>query len=51
MNELTIVERSSGFWVVDNSGPVEGPFETFEVAQSWIDAQNNSKAEMVAFMN
>lgn len=23
---MTIIERSSGYWLVDDSGPVEGPF-------------------------
>jgi hypothetical protein len=34
---LEIVERSSGFWVVDNSGVVDGPFDTVTEAQAWVD--------------
>ena len=29
---LEIVERSSGFWLVDKSGVVDGPFLTMEDA-------------------
>ena len=31
-----IVERSSGFWIVNDTGPVDGPFLTEEEAQAKI---------------
>lgn len=42
---MTIVERSSGFWVVDVYGVVEGPFMEYEEALAWIrDFENAEKA-------
>jgi hypothetical protein len=37
---MNIVERSSGYWVVDNDGVIEGPFNTIEEAQNYIDKEN-----------
>jgi hypothetical protein len=37
-----IVERSSGFWVVDRSTP-NGPFDTVEEAQDWIEQQRRDE--------
>lgn len=34
-NDQAIVERSGGFWVVDDSQAVAGPFESAEAAQEW----------------
>tara|TARA_Y100000593_G_scaffold42881_1_gene82079 strand:+ start:947 stop:1099 length:153 start_codon:yes stop_codon:yes gene_type:complete len=31
-NEYEIVERSSGFWIVDDWGVVNGPYDTVEEA-------------------
>lgn len=33
---MNIVERSSGFWIVDASGVVEGPFDSAEEAAAVI---------------
>lgn len=41
--DIEIVERSSGFYVVDSNGVVEteaavgGPFDTAKEAQDWAD--------------
>ena len=41
--DIEIVERSSGFYVVDSNGIVEtegvvgGPFDTFEEAREWAN--------------
>jgi hypothetical protein len=35
-----IVERSSGFWVVDGLD-AEGPFKSVKAAQKWIDNHSN----------
>lgn len=45
MNKLTIVERSSGFWVVDNSGVVEGPFSDALAAQAFINVWESQPKE------
>jgi hypothetical protein len=37
---MNIVERSSGYWVVDNDGVIDGPFYTIKEAQQYIDRQN-----------
>jgi hypothetical protein len=37
---MNIVERSSGYWIVDNDGVIEGPFDTIEEAQNYIDKEN-----------
>ena len=37
---MEIIERSSGFWIVDDSGIVEGPFETVEEAALWFEKHN-----------
>lgn len=42
---MTIVERSSGFWVVDIDGVIEGPFMEYEEALAWIrnfEAEENA---------
>jgi hypothetical protein len=39
IESIEIVERSSGFWVVDRSGVVEGPFDTLELANTWITVE------------
>lgn len=36
---MNIVERSSGYWVVDNDGVIEGPFDTIKEAQNYIDQE------------
>jgi hypothetical protein len=33
---MTIVERSSGFWIVDIFGVVEGPFLDYDEAANWV---------------
>jgi hypothetical protein len=30
---MEIIEGSSGYWIVDSGGAVDGPFDTFEAAQ------------------
>ena len=37
---MNIVERSSGYWVVDNYGVIDGPFYTIKEAQQYIDKEN-----------
>lgn len=37
---MNIVERSSGYWVVDNDGVIDGPFYTTKEAQQYIEKQN-----------
>ena len=37
MSKIEIVERSSGFWLVEETGVVDGPFETIEEAQNELD--------------
>ena len=37
---MNIVERSSGYWVVDNDGVIDGPFYTIKEAQQYIDKEN-----------
>ena len=37
MSKIEIVERSSGFWLVEETGVVDGPFETLEEAQNELD--------------
>ena len=37
MSKIEIVERSSGFWLVEEIGVVDGPFETIEEAQNELD--------------
>ena len=37
---MNIVERSSGYWVVDNDGVIDGPFQTIKEAQQYIDKEN-----------
>ena len=32
-NEYEIVERSSGYWIVDDFGVVNGPYDTVEEAE------------------
>jgi hypothetical protein len=36
---MNIVERSSGYWVVDNDGVIDGPFNTIKEAQKYIDKE------------
>jgi hypothetical protein len=33
---MTIVERSSGFWIVDFDGVIEGPFLDYEEAEACV---------------
>ena len=33
---MTIVERSSGFWILDIDGVIEGPFLNYNEAANWI---------------
>ena len=33
-NKLEMVERSSGYWIVDKDGVIDGPFELIEEAQT-----------------
>jgi hypothetical protein len=35
-NKLEIVERSSGFWITDGSGTIEGSFNTLKEAQECL---------------
>ena len=37
MSKIEIVERSSGFWLVEEIGVVDGPFETIEEVQNELD--------------
>ena len=37
MSKIEIVERSSGFWLVEETGVVDGPFETIEEALNELD--------------
>ena len=37
LSKIEIVERSSGFWLVEETGVVDGPFETIEEAQNELD--------------
>ncbi|QDP57791.1 MAG: hypothetical protein Unbinned7358contig1001_17 [Prokaryotic dsDNA virus sp.] len=37
MNEFEIVERSSGFWVVDGHGFIDGPFFELEDAEKSLE--------------
>ena len=37
MSKIEIVERSSGFWLVEEIGVVDGPFETIEEALNELD--------------
>ncbi len=39
---MEIVERSSGYWIVDEYGVVEGPFDEVWQAQEWIDNENKN---------
>jgi hypothetical protein len=36
MFKLEIVERSSGYWIVNGMGVVDGPFDNLEEAQDMI---------------
>jgi len=36
VQNLEIVERSSGFWVTNGLETIEGPFDSPELAQLWI---------------
>lgn len=36
---MNIVERSSGYWVVDNDGVIDGPFDTIQDAQQYINKE------------
>lgn len=38
-----LVERESGIWIVDGTGVVAGPFDVFDNAQKWINAENNKQ--------
>lgn len=42
---MTIVERSSGFWIVDIDGVIEGPFFDYAEAEAWV--RNFEAAENV----
>ena len=35
---MEIIERSSGYWIVDEHGVVEGPFIELEEAQSFYNS-------------
>ena len=35
--EIEIVERGSGYYLVDRDGVVDGPFETLTEAQTWFN--------------
>tara|TARA_B100000475_G_C14729970_1_gene201439 strand:+ start:170 stop:292 length:123 start_codon:yes stop_codon:yes gene_type:complete len=35
---MEIVERSSGYWIVDEHGAVDGPFIELEEAQSFYNS-------------
>ena len=37
MNKVEIIERSSGWYLVDDVGVVAGPFERFAEAQMWLN--------------
>jgi transcription antitermination factor NusG len=39
---MNIVERSSGYWVVDNNGVIDGPFDTIQNAQKYIDKEEKT---------
>ena len=39
MNEIEIVERSSGYWLVDTSGVVDGPFIELEDAVESLEKE------------
>jgi len=36
-NEIEIIERSSGFWIVDENGVIDGPFSELEDAQRMVN--------------
>jgi hypothetical protein len=36
-NEPRVVERSSGYWVVNDTGVVEGPFNSIREAITYMD--------------
>lgn len=36
-DEVRIVERCSGYWVVDNTGVIDGPFENIVDAVNFIE--------------
>ena len=35
-NEIAVEERSSGYWVTDGDGLVEGPFDDYETAVKFV---------------
>ena len=45
MNETEIVERSSGYWLVDKSGVVDGPFIDLEDAVEALEKENGDVAQ------
>ncbi len=40
---MNIVERSSGYWVVDDSGVIDGPFDSIKQAQKYIDSHQEQE--------
>ena len=38
---MTIIERSSGFWMVDQQGVVKGPFLTWKKAMRGMEKLKN----------
>jgi hypothetical protein len=45
MNKIEIVERSSGYWLVDKHGVVEGPFIELEDAVEALSWECNVARE------
>ena len=46
---IEIVERSSGFWLVEETGVVDGPFETIDEAQhAWEEEQAYRRGDIDA---
>ena len=41
MKEYEIVERSSGFWIVDDFGVLNGPYDTVEEASMDVPASGD----------
>lgn len=39
MNEYEIVERSSGYWITDSFGVLNGPYDTVDEAEDDIPMQ------------
>jgi len=43
MNKINIVERSSGFFLVNDNGPLSinpGPFDSYEQAEKFLNSKN-----------